>query len=241
MKEIEILHDNIVLKAVWHQANSNKKNITVVMCHGFRGSKDGGGKAVNLAEKIAGRFNVLRFDFIPLSTLSSQVSQLNSVLQYCKKHNSGKVILLGRSMGGATSLIAANGCNDLVGIILWATPIDVIDTFTNAFGKENMLLVQKNETVQLDDEWGKTILEPVFYQDLLKYDLRKCVENLSVIPKLFVHGECDEVVALEQGQQAFALAKEPKEFCLIKNGDHRFTIGSQEAIKAVDDWLSKYF
>jgi len=39
-------------------------------------------------------------------------------------------------------------------------------------------------------------------------------------PKLFIHGEQDEVVPIELGKKLFEAAKEPKEFYSIKDGDH---------------------
>lgn len=40
------------------------------------------------------------------------------------------------------------------------------------------------------------------------------------LPKLFVHGDRDAIIPLALGQQAFAAAKEPKEFYLVRGADH---------------------
>jgi len=39
-------------------------------------------------------------------------------------------------------------------------------------------------------------------------------------PKLFIHGEQDEIVPFELGRKLFDGASEPKEFYSIKGGDH---------------------
>ena len=40
------------------------------------------------------------------------------------------------------------------------------------------------------------------------------------LPKLFVHGDRDEIIPIELGQRAFAAAKAPKEFYLVRGADH---------------------
>ncbi|GMV51515.1 MAG: putative peptidase [Nitrospira sp. OLB3] len=40
------------------------------------------------------------------------------------------------------------------------------------------------------------------------------------LPKLFVHGDRDDIIPLELGQQAYAAAKPPKEFYVVRGADH---------------------
>jgi fermentation-respiration switch protein FrsA (DUF1100 family) len=40
------------------------------------------------------------------------------------------------------------------------------------------------------------------------------------LPKLFVHGDQDDIIPIELGQQTFALAKPPKEFYVVQGADH---------------------
>ncbi|MBP6605351.1 MAG: alpha/beta hydrolase, partial [Nitrospira sp.] len=40
------------------------------------------------------------------------------------------------------------------------------------------------------------------------------------LPKLFVHGDRDDIIPIELGQRAFAAAKAPKEFYIVRGADH---------------------
>jgi uncharacterized protein len=51
------------------------------------------------------------------------------------------------------------------------------------------------------------------------YDAGSVMGRVSV-PKLFIHGDRDEVIDLELGRRLFASAKEPKEFWLVKGAGH---------------------
>ncbi len=58
------------------------------------------------------------------------------------------------------------------------------------------------------------------------------------MPWLMVHGDADEVVPLEEGEQMFAAANEPKEFRVIPNADHGFRGEAMVAtVKLVCSWL----
>ncbi len=51
------------------------------------------------------------------------------------------------------------------------------------------------------------------------YDALSVIGRVGV-PKLFVHGDRDEVIDLELGRRLFAAAAEPKEFWLVKGAGH---------------------
>jgi fermentation-respiration switch protein FrsA (DUF1100 family) len=40
------------------------------------------------------------------------------------------------------------------------------------------------------------------------------------LPKLFVHGDRDDIIPIELGQRAFAAAVPPKEFYIVRGADH---------------------
>jgi Hydrolases of the alpha/beta superfamily len=40
------------------------------------------------------------------------------------------------------------------------------------------------------------------------------------LPKLFVHGDRDDIIPIELGRQAFSAAKPPKEFYVVRGADH---------------------
>lgn len=103
----------------------------LILAHGFRGSMEGGGRAVILAEMAAECCNVIRFNFNGSQILSKQIAEIEAVLDYVRLNFSGsKIFLLGRSLGGAAALVAAASAADIAGLVLWATPNEKLRCFT---------------------------------------------------------------------------------------------------------------
>ena len=241
VEKITIAYGENHLNGVLHKAKKKDALFTVIVSHGFRGSKDGGGRAVDMAEVLAGHFNVIRYDFLPLSTITEQSRQLMAVMDYAKETTGSGLILYGRSMGAVTSLVTAATCTDIKGLILWSMPFDLLETFSLSLGRENLERLKDGMMLSLDDEWGKAELRPEFYTDIAKQDLALALQKIPPVPVLFIHGEHDEIVPLRQAENAFAAAKEPKTLKVIKGGDHRFIHAAKEARCAVMDWLGENF
>lgn len=55
-----------------------------------------------------------------------------------------------------------------------------------------------------------------------KMDSINKIEAISV-PKLFVHGDADEIIPYKQGRKLFERAVEPKQFYTIKGAGHNDT------------------
>jgi putative redox protein len=242
VEHITIPSSETKLNAVIHQADKNTNKILIIS-HGFRGSKDGSGKAVMLAEQAAAiGFSVVRYDFTPCQTLSSQVEELTSVIHYCRQHSSAEIVLLGRSMGGSASLLCAAADDAIKGIALWATPCNLSETFRLALGKDYELL-ENGEQLLLDDNYGRLELKPEFIYDFAKYDLMNSMQIISnrKVPVLIIHGTNDELVPLKQAKQLFEIACQPKMYVQIDGGDHQFNQHGAVASSAVINWLKNTF
>lgn len=229
------------LAVVVHRPGDRYTGCTVIFCHGFRGSKEGGGRATALAEKVAdlGHF-VVRFDFTPNQCLSRQVDELAAVVAFCRANVGGRLILFGRSMGGSAALAFAAGDRQVAGLCLWATPCDLAETFRLSLGTGYDRLVG-GESLDIEDEFGRLRLAPSFVNDFACRDLLACVRLLAGTPILVVHGDEDEVVPVAQAHKLYSQAGEPKECVVIPGGDHRFLRGHSEAAAAVIAWLTRRF
>lgn len=229
------------LAAVFHPAGEPAGDSVVIFCHGFRGSKEGGGRAASLAARVAANgFAALRFDFTPLSRLSTQVDELRTVVAYCRQNFSKRIILYGRSMGGSAALAVAAADKEVAGLCLWSTPHDLHETFRLSL-REGYHRLSGGETLTVADEFGCLTLEPAFLRDFDRYDLLACSGLLADRPLLVVHGESDEIVPLRQARDIFARAAEPKKLVVIPGGDHRFLAGHDQAAAAVLAWLAAAF
>lgn len=213
-------------------------NNLLIMAHGFRGSMEGGGRAAYLSQMASLFVNVLRFNFTGSQILSHQIEELNAVLDFAKKeYKNPRIFLLGRSMGGAASLVTASRRSEIAGLALWATPNDLHATFKNALGSENYNRLKNGETLNLEDERGSITLTPDFVSDLDNYDLQAMLKAWQKRPLLVIHGSEDETVNVEQAQRSFALAGRPKKLVIVNGADHSFTNHSNKAAEEVIGWL----
>ena len=213
-------------------------NNLLIMAHGFRGSMEGGGRAAYLSQMASLFVNVLRFNFTGSQILSHQIAELNAVIDFALEHyKSPRLFLLGRSMGGAASLVTASRRSEIGGLALWATPNDLHATFKNALGDDNYARLKNGETLNLEDERGKITLTPDFLTDLDNYNLPLLLKNWQKRPLLIIHGSNDETVDSTQAQRSFALAGRPKKLVIVSGADHSFTNHSNKAAEEVISWL----
>lgn len=213
----------------------------LIMAHGFRGSRDGGGRAVELAAGAQEYVNVVRFNFNGSQILSRQIEELQAVITAVREQlPERKIILLGRSLGGAAALLTASQDAGVAGLILWATPNNLRATFLQALGREQYELLDSGVTLHLADERGELNLTPDFLTDIDKYDVDAALRSWQQRPVLILHGEADETVAVTQAYRNFALLKEQKEIHTFPDGDHSFTCCSSEAATIICRWLRQF-
>ncbi len=229
------------LSAILYLPTKSGFDYSVIFCHGFRGSKEGGGRASALAGRVAASgFAALLFDFTPFSLLSAQVDELKTVVDYCRREISSRVVLFGRSMGGSAALAVTADDRLIDGLCLWSAPYDLHETFRLSLGGGYKCLLA-GETVNIADEFGRVRLTPDFLHDFDRFDLLACARLVVGRPLLVVHGEKDEVVPLRQAAEIFAQAGEPKKMAVVPGADHRFLSGHEHASEALLTWLAADF
>lgn len=62
------------------EPNRSENNAVLVMAHGFRGSRDSGGRAAGVAQPGSAHAAVVRFNFTGTQIISRQVEELRAVL-----------------------------------------------------------------------------------------------------------------------------------------------------------------
>lgn len=221
----------------------------VVICHGFRGAKENGGKIFAFAAKLQNLgLGVLAFDFSGSGgsegdfmniTLSRQADDLRQVIDFVDDKFSLPIILLGRSFGGSTVLVGGAGDARIAGYIFWSTPVFMHQTFATIVPEEYKLL-QQGFTVSIKDEAGEYSLHPDLIRDFDQHDMDAYLHNIESIPALIIHAIDDEAVDL-----ANALHKQEKlpkgSLHLVDHAGHRFLnkIVARETLTV--DWLKKTF
>ena len=249
------------------EAEAKRRNVLVI-AHGFRGSMDGGGRARLLADEIGESIcTVVRFNFSWCTMLSNQIAELKAVLGFVRETlKPEKLFLLGRSFGGATSIVVAceeekfqnsvaekddNNVNCATtnwykqksyhpnGLVLWSAPNSLKSTFVQVLGEEAFQAALQGKTIVLDDERGHDEIPPAFVTDLLKYDVADLLKKWQQGPLLIIHGGHDCIVSPDQATVNFEIAGGDKELHYMEGDNHHLDLHYKEAGELVKNWLKK--
>ena len=184
----------------------------IITSHGLLSSKDSD-KFIALGERFAEEgFTVLRFDFsgcgesegsIADITVSGRKEDLLAALDFMRRRLSGSgqpIGLLGSSMGGFVSLLAASYRDEIKAVAAWATP----------FSFEEL---REGITRSSGD-----IIKDRFFDDARLHAADVFVPRVRNL--LIIHGDRDETVPLRHAHRLYDLAREPRRLEIIPGADH---------------------
>lgn len=176
---------------------------------------------------VDGGYAVMRFDFTGLgesegnfatSTLGHDVRDLAAAATALIGRGFGPCGLLGHSLGGAASLLAAERLKTVRSVVTIgapASPDHIRSLFTDDGGSDG-------DTVELAIGGRTFAVARNFLDDLARHDQAGAVARLGR-PLLVLHAVDDEVIGIEQGERIFAAARQPKGFQPLLNADHLLT------------------
>ncbi len=206
----------------------------IVCCHGLLSLKDSP-KFVAIGEEMSkAGFVVLRFDFSGCgesprrkgaTLVEGRRNDLDAVLDYASGQEwaSGQIGLLGSSLGGFLSLLAAQmNQQRVVATVSWAAPFNISGIHP---ASENFAELSS------------------MYPDGFHLGKPDNLESLNSLARvLLIHGQQDEIVDWRQSVQIYSRLKDPKELVLMRTADHRVSDESwrKAAIRASLDWFRKY-
>lgn len=107
----------------------------------------------------------------------------------------GEILLFGHSLGGAVAVDCALDC-PVAGLVVQSSFTHVRDAAKAMFPTLPMHLAATRQFRSVDK-----------------------VDRIGV-PKLFIHGDCDETVPVELGRKLFEVASEPKELYIVRRAGH---------------------
>lgn len=233
------------LAAVYYAAPDRPRS-TLVICHGFTGSKEGGGRVLEMSEYLAAELDLdcLAFDFAGHGesqgrfqdmNLSSQIQDLDSVVGWCLEHGAPFVMSMGRSFGGSTVLCQAAQDPRVRAVCSWAAPAD-------PYGLLQGMIVSRDDSqglITLGSSEGQVSLRQELFQDLAGFDVPGLAARIAPRPLLLVHGENDELVPAGDARRIYADAGQPKEMEIIPGADHRFSQAYSQVWRICADWIRR--
>jgi dipeptidyl aminopeptidase/acylaminoacyl peptidase len=158
------------------------------------------------------------------TTPASRVTDLTEVLGWVRRQedlDTGRIGLMGSSMGGFASLCLAATDPGIVATAVWAAPATFDDLHDEDREREAAPDAEAAELDEEPEEWTPPVLGPEFYRTLHRPDLVGLASSLTNV--LFLYGEDDETVPLSHGLRLHRLAGEPKRIEIFPGGDHRFS------------------
>lgn len=201
----------------------------------------------NLATGIEdGAYAVLRFDFTGLgesegdfatTSVTTNVADIEAAAHYMSQQDFGLSAIVGHSLGGVATLLAAGNVDEVRAVVVVAAPS----------GPEHVRHLFDEDDVQAATQEGRTSVKIAgrsfdisadFFNDLEQHCTPERIAALGR-PLLVVHGTDDRTVAIEEGEKIFDAARQPRWFSAIPNADHLFTQPrhSQQAARAIVTFL----
>ena len=194
----------------WWLAN-NEADKTVLFCHGNGGNLTDRDFRLGIFDSL--KVNALIFDYRSYGKSSGEIrkeedlyTDVKAAWNYLAVNKSippEKIIVWGRSLGGAMALDVAQGKN-VAAVIVEAT-------FFSA------------------DDIAKEYYWYLPHKLLLRYHFRggEKIQNVKA-PILIVHSKEDEMIPYRQGEKLFEVAPEPKELFTIKGSHNTDTVVSYQ-------------
>ncbi len=248
MKEITIHNSRGgTLAGTLYEKNPEK---IVILCHGFRMDRHEGGRLDIAAKSLddAG-FSVFQLDFSGSGlssddslTVEKEVDDLQCVLRHFKSSGYKKIGLLGVSLGGLVSLRCAGlGISTMV---LWA-PV------SNSKSREKELSRYTEEQLKELQDTGKitviregavrekVVVDGQMVEDRANVNQEKLAQGI-VFPVLFIHGDQDERVPLDDSKRIVELSDGEAELYIPKGEGHVFKEKLGEIVERTTSWFVKY-
>jgi putative redox protein len=220
---------------------------SILLAHCFTCSKDLH-TMTRLSSGLADAgYAALRFDFTGLgesggdfarTSVSANVSDLTRAAVTLIERGFGPCGLVGHSLGGAASILAAHRLKTVRSLVTIGAPADVAHVTHLFTGELDELATEGRATVTIA---GRSFeLDAGFLQDLRAHDVLAAVTALGR-PYCTVHARDDGIVGFDNAERLQAAAHEPKALIAFERGGHLFGERSvaEEMVAAVVDWFER--
>lgn len=164
-----------------------------------------------------------------------------------------KTFVVGHSLGGAVSIYAVQNETQVKGLILWSTPknhdYNVKKFIRRRRGRRGLckffLFLYLDRIFDVSrlfklEVYGVNLRPKYVKGKLMKLRESEAVSALRGIPLLVVIGSSDSIVGVDEAQEIFDSAHEPKSLVVIDSADHIYRGKEEELINKTIDWIRKW-
>ncbi len=226
---------------------------TVVFCHGLFSTQDGYKISGMRDDFIQWGFDLFTFDFsfsgesedvfFNLS-LEQEVLDLKYVFNYLASTGAGDIHIIGSSMGGTVSLVAASRDrlfqkrSLLRSLVTIAAPVDLCGLVRKLAGLDDTESLDENGASEID---GVTVNNR-FISELCKTDIIQSIKDIE-IPVLSIQGDADKTVDIMNLNLIREHLKSSGRQIIISGGDHCLnSINHINTLKGhIKEWLTGFY
>ncbi|KAH7653867.1 Feruloyl esterase protein [Dioscorea alata] len=233
------------LVGILHEAGSDD---LVILCHGFRSSKESK-TIVNLAKALLEeRFSVFCFDFagngeseglFQYGNYRREVEDLRAVILYFQTQNRKVCAIAGHSKGGNVVLLYASVYNDIPRVINISGRFNLKRGIEDRLGKDYMRRIKENGFIDVKDKSGAFLYKVTEESlvDRLTTDMLTACHSIDQKCKvLTVHGSDDDIVPSEDAYE-FANHIVTHKLHIIEGADHEYMTHQDQLAKLVPDFV----
>ncbi|GMH12370.1 hypothetical protein Nepgr_014211 [Nepenthes gracilis] len=233
------------LVGVLHETGSKK---LVVVCHGFRSSKDRI-PMVNLAV-VPGKIGIstFRFDFagngesegsFQYGNYHREVEDLRAVVQHFRGKKHTIIAILGHSKGGNVVLLYASKYHDVYTVVNISGRFDLEKGMEDRLGKDFLQRIKQQGFIEIKNRRGK-LKYRVTEENLLDRFTIDTLTQCKLIPPdcrvLTVHGSMDQVVPVTDAIK-FSKVIPNHVLRIVDEADHEYTLHQDELASVVMDFI----
>ncbi len=178
----------------------------------------------------AGGYAVLRYDFTGLgesegdfaeTSVTTNIADIEAAARYLEQRGFGPCAMVGHSLGGAATLLAAGNVPATKAVVAVAAPFGP-EHLAHLFSAEDVDSAFRAGRATVSIAGRKFDISKEFFEDLQRHASAERIAGLNR-PLLVVHGPPDSIVPITEGQKIFDAARHPKWFAAIPDADHLFS------------------
>ncbi|MDW3647726.1 MAG: alpha/beta fold hydrolase [Bacteroidia bacterium] len=251
MKSLKLSFENrngLQLSASLDLPLGEKPKAYAVFAHCFTCGKNlRGERNISLALTQEG-FAVFRFDFTGLgqsegefykTNFSSNVKDLEDAASFLAKNYEAPQLIIGHSLGGAASLMAASRLDFVKAVATVGAPAEPAHV-AHLFQAIEDRISQEGEA-QVHIGGRPFLIQRHFLEDIQQTDLGSVIKSLRK-PLLVMHSPQDTVVGIENAQKIYSQAWHPKSFVSLDGADH-LLLKKEDSLytgKTIAAWAARY-
>ena len=209
--------DGVEIKA-WFIPAEDRTKLTIIALHGYPFNK---ANILGFARFLHKDYNLLFFDFRAMGESAGKLTtggfyeqkDLAAAIKYLKENkNITKVGTLGFSLGAAVSILSVKD-NPEIKAIVSDSGYATLDRIIRSMYRQFFFL--KAPFVKCSEFFA----EVLFGIDIAKVSPLDEIKKINT-PILFIHGERDSQIPVENSKLLYEAANQPKELWIIKEADH---------------------